>query len=285
MCVASYDLVVMIDIEHAAVIRMVFGGNHHPCSGGHDRGANRSREVQPFMEGAAAGEWIKPPAKTREVVTNVDRLIGRQQLRFDLVAHQNALDHVHVVGTVIDVMRQACQRLLEFDHGQIVRLMVGIQASRFSLDAPGFLLKIELLWIDTTQTLDLLVQRIQTHDLRLHFAQLDRHRPQVFLQIFVFVDHACCRVGRSHGTEKRQTCSVTQRDVIQQRDGQQDCPKKATILSTRCWASKITDFARLKRGCSRIIYIAPSVTRRQRRKCDKVSGSCVDSHLHLSWQR
>ena len=105
MRITGNHVIAMVDFHHIPVLRMEFSHCHHTASSRHDRRTDRRSKVYPLMHRAATRERIEATAEGRSVVADVNRLDGRQQLGFDLVAHQRRLDHIHIVGTTLDVVR------------------------------------------------------------------------------------------------------------------------------------------------------------------------------------
>ena len=81
--VAGNQALAVVDVDHVAEFRMVFGGSHHAAGGGDHRRAGLGVEIDAFVHGAHPGDGVRPVAEAGADHRLLDRQGGGQQAILD----------------------------------------------------------------------------------------------------------------------------------------------------------------------------------------------------------
>ncbi len=127
------------------------------------------------MHRPLAVERVDALAEARGAVGRLDRHHGRHHLLLDRLLEELRLQHAEHVVAVLDLARQQRELLAEVRDGEVLRR----HQRRRGAAEPGGLGEAEIL--DAGKRGKALAQGVETRQLRLHLAELHRHRVEVLL--------------------------------------------------------------------------------------------------------
>ena len=178
MGVARHEVVAVIDVDHVAVLGMKAGENDYAAGGSDDRRAVVGDEVDAFVHRPLAVERIDAPAEARGVVGRAHRHHGRDHLLLHRLLEQLRLQHAEHVVAALDLAREHQQLLAELAERQVLRRQQRRRAAAQTRRLGGA----EFLRLDAGEGRQALAERVHAGEVRLHLAQLHRHRIQVLLE-------------------------------------------------------------------------------------------------------
>ena len=136
-------------------------------------------EVDAFVHRHLAGDRIDPPAEARRVpAAERHRQRGRRQLLLHARVEQLRFEHAVEVGAGLGVAGEEVELAAEVAEREIVHR----HRNERRAAAPGNLAEPEVARPDAGDGREALAERVEAHQLRLHLAELDRHRVQVLPQ-------------------------------------------------------------------------------------------------------
>ena len=203
----------MIDIDHIAVLRMKAGEHDDAACGGDDRRAGIGEEVDAFVHRYLPGERIDALAEPRGIERRAHRQHRRHELFLHRLLEELRFQHAQHVVLVFQLTRELDQAGAEVTERQVLRR----QLRRRGAAEAGCLADAQI--ARAGERREPVAERVEARELRLHVAELGRHRIEVLLHEgaatfgFGFVR------GEHQALQRRQwhLGGITQRDPIDRR--------------------------------------------------------------------
>src|SRR5690606_35371389 len=118
MGVACQQPVAVVDVDLVAISRVATGKDHHARTRGTDRRTPGSREIEPFMASAPAGERVHAAAEARCGIATVQGTAAWHQSRSSPLEEEFGFDQVELVGALLEGLGHLGNGLGELVDGQ-----------------------------------------------------------------------------------------------------------------------------------------------------------------------